>query len=149
MNAPPGINFEAAGDFADWPKNEPGKPTQVAVFGLLHSKRGKGCEIIWTGQFPDLEKAMYWGAKKELEAIRKRGFQMASRVLWQHELTPEQAVAMAYRQTEKQMDRAMKAAEQGTGLAEALGNDPNDPLRPIDYSKVEGFAMDIEYLDEK
>jgi hypothetical protein len=141
-------NFEAAGDFAEWPANEAGKPTQVAVFGIFHRSRGKCCEIMYTGQFPDLEKAMYWGAKKELEAIRKKNFQMASRVLWQHDLTPEQAVAAAYKRTEKQMDRALNAAESGSSLVEALGSEKG-PLRPVDYSKVQGFAVDIEYLDEE
>ncbi len=79
------------------------------MLGTQHSKHGKCCEILWIGQFSDLQKAMYWGAKKELEAIRKKGFNMASRVIWQHELTPEQAVATVYKQMEPQMERVMKA----------------------------------------
>jgi hypothetical protein len=89
------IRLEGAGDLESWPPNRPGKPTQVAVFGMYHPKKGKCCEILWTGQFPDLEPAMYWGAKKEMEAVRKGKWYIASRVLWQHELTSEQAVEAA------------------------------------------------------
>ena len=60
--------FEAAANMADWPPNEPNKPTQAAVFGVYHPKKGKAFEILWTGQFPDLEPALYWAAKKEIEA---------------------------------------------------------------------------------
>jgi hypothetical protein len=52
------FNFEAGGDLDDWPKNVPGRQRQVAVFGTGHKTRGKCCEIMWTGIFPDLGKAM-------------------------------------------------------------------------------------------
>jgi hypothetical protein len=142
------MNFEASGNFEEWPPNEPNKPTQVAIYGTYHPQRGKCCEVLWTGQFPDLEKAMYWGGKKELEAIRKRKFMMASRVLWQHDLTPEQAVAVAYKRMEPQMDQAIQAMQRGSNPIEAMGSDPNGPLKPIDYSKVHGFVVDLEPPDE-
>jgi hypothetical protein len=138
--------FEAAGDFEEWPKNVPGKPTQVAVFGMYHNDRGKLCEILWTGKFPDLDKAMYWGAKKELEAIKRRGWMIASRVLWQHDLSPEQAVDASFKRMEPQMDAALSAALNGYDPGIALGGngDPNAPLKPVDYSKAKGFVIDIE-----
>src|SRR5690242_5704472 len=99
--------FEAAGDMKDWPKNERGKPTQAAVFGVFHPKKGKRFEILWTGKFPDLEPAMYWAAKKEMEAVRKGKWMMSSRLLWQHELTPEQALEVVKREMGPQVDRAL------------------------------------------
>jgi len=35
------IHFEGAGDIDSWPTNQPGKPTQVAVFGMYHPKKGQ------------------------------------------------------------------------------------------------------------
>src|SRR5438046_427902 len=103
--------FEASGNMADWPANEHGKPTQAAVFGLFHPNKGKTCQLLWTGQFPDLQPAMYWAAKKEVEACRKGKWIIASRVLWQHDLTPEQAVDVAAKQMMPQLDEALRAAE--------------------------------------
>jgi hypothetical protein len=137
-------NFEGAGDLADWPPNVPGKPTQVAVYGIFVPAKGKGYELLWTGKFPELEKAMYWGAKKELEVMRTRKYQAASRVLWQHDLSPEQAVEIAHAKMRQQIEGAFNAAEQGFDPASGLGNDPSAPLKPVDYSKVEGIAIDIE-----
>jgi hypothetical protein len=142
------IDFEAGGDLEDWPPNLPGKPTQVAVFGTEHSKRGKVCEIMWTGQFPDLHKAMYWGAKKEVEAVRKRGFIMASRVIWQHELTPEEAVATVYKRMEPQMDRVVKTFKSGGDPDKALRTGPEGPMKPIDYSKPRDYYVELEITDE-
>ena len=142
------FNFEAGGDLKDWPPNVPGKPTQVAVFGTEHTQRGKCCEILWMGKFPDLQKAMYWGAKKELEAIRKRGFYMASRVIWQHDLTPEEAVATVYRQMEPQMESVMKAWKKGEDPAAALRAGPEGPMKPIDYSKPRDYLVEIEIPDD-
>src|SRR5947208_7278164 len=102
-------NYEAAGGISGWPKNEAGKPTQVAVFGVLHPDRGQVCEILYTAKFPDLEQATYWAAKKEVEAVRKGQWMAASRVIWQHELTPEQAVPAAERQMQPQMKQMMKS----------------------------------------
>jgi hypothetical protein len=124
-------NFECSGDFADWPKNVPGKPTQAAVFGVYHPTKGRTCQILWTGRFPDLEPAMYWAAKKELEAVRRGKWYAASRVLWQHALTPEQAVAAAQQQMEPQLDRALDAAENGHRDID-LGQGPMHPVRPED-----------------
>src|SRR5437762_8770167 len=106
-------HFEGAGNISDWPPNAPGKATRAAVFGVYHLKRGKRCEILWTGKFPDLEPAMYWAAKKEVEAIRKGNWDMASRVLWQHELTPQQAVNAIVKQMTPQLTQALGSLESG------------------------------------
>lgn len=63
--------FEATGNMKDWPRNIHGKRTRAAVFGLFRPKKGKRFEILWTGDFPDLQPAMYWAAKKGMEACRK------------------------------------------------------------------------------
>src|SRR3954454_3160217 len=105
--------FEAVGDMADWPKNVHGKPTQAAVFGLYQPTRGKCFELLWTGKFPDLEPALYWAAKKEMEAVRKGKWMMASRIVWQHDLEPEAAVAVARKQMEPQMNAALKGMRSG------------------------------------
>ena len=135
-------NFEASGNIANWPKNVPGKPTQVAVFGMYHPKKGKVCEILFTAKFPELEPAMYWAAKKELEAVRKGTWMMASRVLWQHELTPEQAVEAVRKQMEAQVDRVIDAAE--SGAAPDLGD---GPMQPVDPSKVDGYYVEVSGPD--
>ncbi|HSV15301.1 MAG TPA: hypothetical protein VLI90_13660 [Tepidisphaeraceae bacterium] len=139
-------NFEASGDFADWPKNERGKPTQVAVFGMHHLRTGKEFELLWTAQFPDLDKAMYWAAKKELEVIKRLGWSVARRVLWQHDLSPEAAVAAAYARMRPQMESALRATRDGYDPALAMdsGGDPNAPLKPVDYSKIDGLVVDID-----
>jgi len=141
-------NFEAAGDLEDWPPNVPGKQTQVAVFGTEHKTRGKCCEIVWTAVFPDLDKAMYWGAKKEVELIKKLGFMMASRVIWQHELTPEQAVATVYKQLEPQIDSVIKSAKAGGDPHAALAANPDGPMQPIDYTKPRDYYVEIDIPDE-
>src|SRR5438094_672344 len=134
------FNYEAAGDLSEWPANVPGKPTQVAVFGVEPSGKGSTrFEILWTGKFPDLDQAMYWGAKKEMEAVRRGKWMGASRVLWHHELSPEQAVAAVYKQMEAQLNRAMAAAE--------LGGEPDigeGPMKPVDYSKAKGLYVEVE-----
>jgi hypothetical protein len=130
--------FEASGNFDEWPKNIPGKPTQVAVFGLHHPTKGKTCEILFTAKFPDLETAMYWAAKKEVHAIRKGKWYVASRVLWQHELTPEQAVETARKQIEPQMERALNGSDDVFDVG---------PLKSIDPSKVQGYYVETEDRD--
>jgi hypothetical protein len=137
-------NFEASGNLQDWPKNVPGKPTQVAVFGLFHPKKGRTCEILWTAQFPDLDPAMYWAGKKEVEAVRKGKWQVASRVLWKHELTPEQAVAACERVMGSQVDRALGHID--AGAEPDIGD---GPLKPVDYSKAKGMYVEIEDSDGK
>ena len=125
--------FEAVGDMADWPRNEPNKPTQAAVFGMYHPKKGKCVEMLWTGKFPDLQPALYWAAKKEVEAVRKGKWMMASRVVWQHDLTPEQAVAVIRKEMEPQVDRALGQYRSGadidigTGPMRAVGPDEDVP----------------------
>jgi hypothetical protein len=138
------MNFEAGGNLEDWPPNVPGKQTQVAVFGTEHTTRGKCCEILWTGVFPDLQKAMYWGAKKEVEAIKKHKFMMASRVIWQHDLTPEQAVATIYKRMEAQSDLMVQAMKQGIDPEKALREGPAGPMKPIDYSKPREYYVEID-----
>jgi hypothetical protein len=86
---------------------------------------------------------MYWAAKKEVEAIRKGKWQVASRVLWQHDLTPEQAVAACEKIMGPQMDRAMADAKRG--------DEPNigaGPLKPIDHSKAHGYYYEIGGPDD-
>ena len=109
-------NFEAVGNMADWPKNERGKPTQAAVFGMYHEKKGKVFELLRTGKFPDLEPALYWAAKKEIQMVRRDKWMMASRVVWQHDLTPEQAAEVARRSMEPQVDAAIKSLKGGAGV---------------------------------
>ncbi len=140
-------NFEAGGDLEDWPKNVPGKQTQVAVFGTEHNTRGKCCEIMWTAVFPDLDKAMYWGAKKEVELIKKHGFLMASRVIWQHDLSPEVAVATIYKRMEPQMDSVIKTFKAGGDPNAALRATPDGPMKPIDYSKPRDYYVEIDIPD--
>jgi hypothetical protein len=117
--------FEAAANLDDWPPNEPGKPTQAAVFGAYHATRGKVFEILWSGKFPDLQPAMYWAVKKEVEAVRKGKWVMASRLLWQHDLTPEQALASARKTLEPQIDSTIRQMQNGAGPDEIdLGDGP-------------------------
>ena len=138
------VHFEATGNMDDWPPNVAGKPTQAAVFGVLHPTRGKQCEILWTGQFPDLEPAMYWAAKKDVEAVRKGKWIMASRVLWQHELTPEQAVETCFKTMEPQTDQAI-----GSFLS---GDDDIDvgqgPMRTINPGEAKGYYVEITKSDD-
>lgn len=130
--------FEASGNMDDWPKNEPGKPTQAAVFGLYHSTTGRKFQMLWTGKFPELEQAMYWAAKKEVEAIRKGKWVMASRVLWQHDLTPEQAVETARKQMEPQLDRALSAAQNGDEEIDIGAG----PLQEVDPEQAHGYYIE-------
>ena len=137
-------HFEGAGDIDSWPRNEPSKPTQVAVFGMYHPVKGKCCEVLWTGQFPDLEPALYWGAKKELEACRKGKWFIASRVVWQHELTPEQAVEGARRNMQPQVDQAVDQFRRGgvPSITEVPGG-----LRPVNPGDGHGLLIQIEDPD--
>ena len=119
---------EAVADMADWPANVPGKPTQVVVVGVYHPKKGKAFEVLWTGQFPDLQPAMYWAAKKEVEAVRKGKWMMASRVLWQHDITPEQAVEGLKKTIMPQLDNALRSAR-GDGIPD-MGPGPMRQVLP-------------------
>jgi hypothetical protein len=135
---PEGQQFEASGNLADWPENVPGKPTRVAVFGLLHSTKGRKCEILWTGEFPDLDQAIYWGAKKEIHALRKLKWSFASRVVWQHDLTAERAVDVIRQQMTPQIDRLLQqqtsdAIDLGPGL-----------LKPINPNDVQGYYVEFD-----
>src|SRR5829696_88247 len=129
-------NFEATGNLDEWPPNESGKPTQAAVFGMYHPQRGKVCEILWTGQFPDLEPAMYWAAKKEVEAVRKDKWMMASRVLWQHELTPEQAVEVIRQRMQPQVDKAIR--QMRAGASEDAIDIGSGPMRKVGPGDAKG-----------
>src|SRR4051812_39836909 len=120
-------DYEAVGNLDDWPKNEPGKPTRAAVFGVYHADRGRCCEILWHGAFPDLQPAMYWAAKKEIEAVRRDKWIMATRVLWQHELTPEDAVQAAFEVMSPQVSLAIRAMK--AGKVPKVGD---GPMRPVD-----------------
>jgi hypothetical protein len=123
--------FECAGDMSDWPKNVAGKPTQAAVFGVFHPKKGKRFEMLWTGQFPDLEPATYWAAKKEVEAVRKGKWMMASRVVWQHDMTPEQALEVVKREMGPQVDKALRSMGSASSLDEIdIGAGPMRKVPP-------------------
>ena len=134
-------NYEYSGDMSDWPKNESGKPTQAAVYGVFHPTRGRVTEILWTAQFPDLEPAMYWAAKKEVQAVRKDKWIIASRVLWQHGLTPEQAVATCVKQMAPHLDSVIASWERGDD--EPDFGDPAGPIQPVDHSKVQGHYVEV------
>jgi hypothetical protein len=128
--------FEVAGNMADWPRNEPDKPTQAAVFGVKQTGSGNlRYEIFWTAKFPVLDKALYWAAKKEVEIVRKGKWPMASRVVWQHDLTPEQAVAVAFAQMSNQIKQALNSAERGDETLE-LGCGPMRQVGPADGTGV-------------
>ena len=123
--------FEAVSNFDDWPPNEHGKPTQSAVFGVFHPDKGKAFEILWSGQFPDLEPAIYWAAKKEVEAVRKGKWMMASRVVWQHDMTPEQALEVVKREMGPQVDTALRSMGSASSLDEIdIGAGPMRKVRP-------------------
>ena len=132
-----GHQFEAGGNIESWPPNVAGKPTQAAVFGCMHPARGKCCEILWTATFDDLDSALYWAAKKEMAATRKDKWIMASRVVWQHGLTPEQAVAACFKLIEPQLDRAARSVEQGKGATDLdIGEGPMKPINLADAQKM-------------
>jgi hypothetical protein len=131
--------FEATGNFDDWPKNVPGNPTHAAVFGLKISGNTVNAEILWTGKFPDLEPAMYWAAKKEMQAVRKRDHDAASRVLWQHDLTPEQAVEACRKQMEPQLMGVLRDTK--AGIEPTLGD---GPMKEVDPSQAEAFLFAVE-----
>lgn len=134
--------FEAGGNIESWPANVAGKATQAAVFGCMHASRGKCCEILWTARFDDLDAALYWAAKKEMAATRRDKWIIASRVVWQHELTPEEAVAACFKLVEPQLDRAVKGIEGGATSAEGL--DIGDgPMKPIDLADAERMYVEI------
>ena len=135
MNA---MNFEAIGNLDEWPPNVPGKQTQAAVFGVHVQAERVTCEILWTGKFEDLEPAMYWAAKKEMQAVRKGQWNMASRVLWQHELTPEQAVEVIRKHLEPQLKQAMQSAQTGEKTDLGAG-----PLRPIKPGQAQGYYVEV------
>jgi hypothetical protein len=138
--------FEAGGDMAEWPRNVPGKPTQAAVFGCVDRDGRKRCEILWTGQFPDLEPALYWAAKKEITAVRKEKWIVASRVAWQHELTPQQAVEYCYKAMEPQIDRAMGSMA-ATDSLENL-DFGEGPMKAVDPSRASQVYVELVPTDD-
>jgi hypothetical protein len=137
-----GIQFEASGNLADWPRNVPGKLTRAAVMGVYHPKKGRTCEILWQADFPELDKAMYWAAKKEVEAIRKGKWNLATRVLWQHDITTEQAVQTVYKEMQPQLDRMLKGFHAGI-----IGDLGEGPMKPVDPKDVQGYYVEIEGSD--
>ena len=113
--------------------------------GIYHPDKGKQCEILWTADFPQLEKAMYWAAKQEVQAVRRGKWILATRVLWQHDLTTEQAVQTVFREMEPQVDRMIRGVHSGmTDLESALGD---GPMKPIDPKDVKGRYIEIETTD--
>ena len=134
--------FEATANFDDWPANVPGKPTQAAVFGVLHPKKGICQQILWTGQFPDLEPAMYWAAKKEMAAVRKDKWMMASRVLWQHDLTPEQAVEMCVKKLEPQLKQVLNQITGGASGPQDIDLGEG-PMRAIQPGEAKQYYVEV------
>ena len=134
---------EFAGNNSAWPPNVPGKPTQLAVFAIGVRKGNPIYEITFTATYPDLDKAMYWGAKKEIEVIKAKKFTIASRVIWQHDLTAEQAVAEMWQTMEPQVRRALSASSVGGTLA-SLGE---GPMKPVDYASSEGIYIEFDGPD--
>lgn len=84
-------NVELSAGFSDWPALEPGKPTRVVACGLYPKSGGEAVQPYWNGEFDDLSRAQYWGAKKERE-FKSRKFGGVSTVYWQHDITLQQAV---------------------------------------------------------
>jgi hypothetical protein len=138
--------FEAGGDMAGWPPNVQGKPTQAAVFGCVDRNGRKRCQILWTGQFPDLQPALYWAAKKEMAAVRKEKWAIASRVAWQHELTPEQAVEHCFKVMEPQLDRARGYLERGDDSEEFDVGE--GPMKPIDPGSAKEVYVELVPTDD-
>ncbi len=134
--------FEAGGNMADWPPNVPGKRTRAVVLGLYHPKRGRTREILWSGEFPDLEPAMYWAAKKELEAVRKQKWNVATRILWQHDLTVEQAVQAAVDATKEQFEVALDQFKN-----DSYGDLGPGPMKMIDLNDVKDYYIEVERTD--
>src|SRR5437868_2274938 len=127
--------FEAGGNIEPWPPNVAGKATQAAVFGWMHPARGKCCEVLWNAAVPDLDAALYWAAKKERAATRRDKWIMAGRVVWQHELTAEQAVAACFKLIEPQLDHAARSIEHATSADDIdIGG---GPMKPIDLADAE------------
>ncbi len=151
-------NFEAASNIDAWPPNEAGKATQAAVFGVGPGPGGKGfrCEILWTAKFPDLEPAIYWAAKKEVQLMKGGQWPMASRVVWQHDMTPEQAVAVIrermrphiaehIRRSGLDPDELLNGAADNNGALDLdLGM---GPLKPVDFTQDKDYYVEI--VDEK
>jgi hypothetical protein len=135
------MNFEASGNLSDWPPNVAGEPTQAAVFALQVEQTRLRSTILWKAEFEDLQKAMYWAAKKEIEGVRRGGHSVVSRVLWQHDLTPEQAVEACRKQMEPQLVPAYNSAKE-TGDFD-LGE---GPMQPVDPKKAQGYYVEIEGL---
>jgi hypothetical protein len=61
-----------------------------------------------------------------MESVRKGKWMMASRVVWQHDLELEAAVAVARKQMEPQMNAALKAMRSGGDVDIGAG-----PMRQI------------------
>jgi hypothetical protein len=140
-------HFEASGNLADWPKNLPGKPTHAAVMGIYHPNKGKVCEILWTADFPELEPAMYWAAKKEVQAIRKGKWNVATRVLWQHDITTQQAVDTIFKEMEPQLDRMIRGFRSGASLTNLESQLGDGPMKPVDPKDVHGYYVELERND--
>ena len=130
---------------ADWPPNVAGKATQAAVFGVYHPTKGRSAEMLWTGQFPDLQPALYWAAKKEIEAVRKGKWIMASRVVWQHDLAPEKAVEVAVKQMAPQVDLALRGVASDSEEID-IGT---GPLRMVDPNEAADRYVEITSPDRE
>ena len=64
-------------------------------------------------------------------------------VVWQHDLTPEQAVEIAYQTMRPQMENAIGKAERGE--APTLGE---GPMKPVDYENVDDVYIEVDRPDD-
>jgi hypothetical protein len=112
------------------------------VFGCMHPERGKCWEILWTAKFDDLDAALFWAAKKEMQATRRDKWIIASRVAWQHELTPEEAVGACFKLVEPQLERVCKSVEQGATSASEL-DIGEGPMKAIDLADAEKMYVEL------
>ena len=71
----------------------------------------------------------------------KLKWDVASRVVWQHDLTPEQAVDVVRRQMEPQINRVMKQTGDEFDLGPGL-------MKPIDPKDVKGYYVEFEDPNE-
>lgn len=73
---------------------EPTARTKVVAIGFNIQAKGWLGKAYWTGEFADLERATYWGLKRERE-YKQHGHRASAHVCWQNDLTVDQVVEMA------------------------------------------------------
>ena len=138
------LHFEGAGDLDEWPRNVPSKPTQVAVFGLLPPEKRRVLQNALDRPVPGPPARDVLGREEGTGSRAQGKWYIASRVLWQHELTPEQAVEAARRKMQPQVDQAVAEFKRGgvPSITEVPGG-----LRPVRPGDGHGLLVEIEDLD--